>query len=510
MNTKELLFSTEARQRVLSGITKTARAVRATLGPKGRLIAIQKKQGHPPVLTKDGVTVARECVLTDKYEALGADLIKQATRATNDEAGDGTTTSTVLAEALIVKGMKLVEQGYDSQTLRGELESASNVAVEALKSLSKPVDGNIGYIANISANDEKIGAVITEAIEAVGKDGSIDIKDGVKDQDELTIANGMKLPRGPIDPAFSNTGEQDAYKVEYQHAKVLVTDIRIDHPSQLAPLYEKHGKDPLIIFSPSISQETAAAILYNNIQQGFQVLPIPFHTYQWQGQLLDIAAYTGATMVNNGAQRLEDVVLDQLGYVEAVTSKKNETILRGGTGDVAPRQEEIRNLMNGDEVSQFQKELYTKRIANLEGKVAVIHVAGATESEKVERKHRYEDASNSVRSALQEGIVPGGGWALLRASEQLEGKTEGEKLLKWAMTRPAYYIAENAGQSGDVVLSKTTDKKGYNARDDKYEDLEKAGIIDPVKVPRLALINAVSIAGVTFTLEGVMVYEDEK
>lgn len=510
MNTKEILFSTEARSRVLLGITKTAKAVRATLGPKGRLIAIQKKQGHPPVLTKDGVTVAKECVLTDKYEALGADLIKQAARATNDEAGDGTTTSTVLAEALITKGMELVERGYDAQTLKSEVEVALQDALTALKSLSKPVEDRIGYIASISANDEKIGAIITEAIGEVGRDGSIDVKDGVREEDELVVADGMKLQRGPVSPYFSNTGEQDAFKVEYKDVKVLVTDHSVDHPVQLAGLYEKHGKDPLVLFAPSFSQEVVDIILLNNAKVGFKMLPIPFQAYQWQGQLLDIAAYTGATMIRQGIQKLEDVVMDQLGFADALTSRKNETILRGGAGKVFERQDEIRNLMKGDDVSQFQKELYTGRIANLEGKVAVIYVSGATESEKVERKHRYEDAANSVRSALQEGIVAGGGWALVQASKALGGVTEGSKLLAYAMSRPAYYIAENAGKSGDVVLDRITDKKGYNAKTDVYEDLEKAGVIDPVKVPRLALINAVSIAGVTFTLEGVMVYADEE
>jgi chaperonin GroEL len=526
MAAKEVRFSDDARQKMFKGVNVLANAVKATLGPKGRNAVLEKSFGAPTV-TKDGVSVAKEVELKDKFENMGAQMVKEVASNTSDEAGDGTTTATVLAQAIIREGLRAVASGINPMDLKRGVDKAVDTAVEELKKLSKPCKDAkaIAQVGTISANaDEAIGKTIADAMEKVGKEGVITVEEGSGLENELDVVEGMQFDRGYLSPYFINN--QQSQTSELENPFILLYDKKISNIRELLPLLEGVAKSgrPLLVIAEDVEGEALATLVVNTIRGIIKVSAVkaPGFGDRRKAMLQDIAILTGGQVISDEVGlSLEKATLNDLGESKKVSVEKENTTIIGGAGkpsDIKARIAQIRQQAE-EATSDYDKEKLQERVAKLSGGVAVIKVGAATEIEMKEKKARVEDALHATRAAVEEGVVPGGGVALIRvqkAVEKLEGvnadQTVGIKILSRAIEEPLRQIVENAGEDGAVVLNKVKEGKGnygYNAQTGDFGDLVEMGILDPTKVTRLALQNAASVAGLLLTTE-VMVAEAPK
>ncbi|HEU4487628.1 MAG TPA: chaperonin GroEL [Povalibacter sp.] len=526
MAAKEVRFSDDARARMLKGVNILANAVKATLGPKGRNAVLEKSFGAPTV-TKDGVSVAKEIELKDKFENMGAQMVKEVASNTSDEAGDGTTTATVLAQAIVREGLKAVAAGANPMDLKRGIDAGVAAAVEELKKLSKPCKDQkaIAQVGTISANsDESIGKTIADAMEKVGKEGVITVEEGSGLQNELDVVEGMQFDRGYLSPYFINN--QQNQTAELENPYILLYEKKISNVRELLPLLEgiaKAGR-PLLIVAEDVEGEALATLVVNTIRGIVKVAAVkaPGFGDRRKAMLQDIAVLTGGTVISDEVGlSLEKATLNDLGEAKKiVVEKENTTVIdgKGKNADIKARVEQIRKQIE-EATSDYDKEKLQERVAKLSGGVAVIKVGAATEIEMKEKKARVEDALHATRAAVEEGVVPGGGVALIRAQkavEKLEAKNEdqafGIKILARSIEEPLRQIVTNAGEDAAVVLAKVKEGKGtfgYNAATSSYGDMLELGILDPTKVTRLALQNAASVAGLLLTTE-VMIAEAPK
>jgi chaperonin GroEL len=520
MAAKVVRFSEDARAKVLRGVGVLADAVTVTLGPRGRNVVLEKSWGAPTV-TKDGVTVAKEIELPDKFENMGAQMVKEVASKTSDVAGDGTTTATVLARAIFVEGAKMVAAGHDPMNLKRGVDRAVAAITDELKKLSKPTKGkdDIAQVGTVSANgDRTVGEMIAEAMEKVGKEGVITVEEAKGLETQLEVVEGMQFDRGYLSPYFVT--DPDRMEVVLEDAYVLIHEKKISSMKDLVPLLEQvaRGGKPLLIVAEEIEGEALATLVVNKIRGTLQVAGVkaPGFGDRRKAMLEDIAVLTGGrTIAEELGLKLENVTLKDLGRVKRVVIDKDNTTLIDGAGkraDIEARIKQIRAQIE-ETTSDYDREKLQERLAKLVGGVAVIRVGAATEVEMKEKKARVEDAMHATRAAVEEGVVPGGGVALLRARTVLDGLkvTEEERfgvnIVKRAVEDPLRWIAKNAGADGSVVLEKVNEGKGsfgYNAAAEKFEDLMKAGIIDPTKVVRIALQNASSVAGLLLTTEAMI------
>ncbi len=528
MSAKEVRFSEESRHRLMAGVNVLANAVRVTLGPKGRNVVLEKSFGSPTV-TKDGVSVAKEIELKDKFENMGAQMLKEVASKTSDVAGDGTTTATVLAQAMLREGIKAVTAGMDPMDLKRGLDRAVDAAVDALKSLSKPTSGSnaIAQVGTISANgDADIGKIIADAMDKVGKEGVITVEEGSTLENELELVEGMQFDRGYLSPYFINN--QDAMSAELENPYILLHDKKISNVRDLLPVLEAVAKasKPLLLIAEDVEGEALATLVVNNMRGIVKVTAVkaPGFGDRRKAMLEDMAVLTGGKVVSEEVGlSLEKATLDDLGTAKKVQVTKEATTIVDGAGkkvDIQGRIKQIKKQVE-ETTSDYDREKLQERLAKLAGGVAVINVGAATETEMKEKKARVEDALHATRAAVEEGIVPGGGVALLRSQSALAkikgadaDETIGIQIVRRAVEEPVRQIATNAGAEGSIVVEKVRESKdpnfGYNAATDEYEDLVKAGVIDPTKVTRTALQNAASIAGLLLTTEAVVVERPEK
>src|SRR5690242_1229696 len=526
MAAKEVRFGEDARARLLKGVNTLANAVKVTLGPKGRNVVLEKSFGAPTI-TKDGVSVAKEIELADKYENLGAQIVKEAASKTSDVAGDGTTTATVLAQAFIQEGLKAVAAGMNPMDLKRGIDKAVTAAVGELKKLSNPTadDKAIAQVGTISANsDSDVGDLIAKAMKKVGKEGVITVEEGSGLDNELDVVEGMQFDRGYLSPYFINN--QTSQQVEMDDPYILIHDKKISNVRELLPVLEavaKAGK-PLVIVAEEVEGEALATLVVNTIRGIVKVAAVkaPGFGDRRKAMLQDIAVLSGGTVISDEVGlSLEKATLNDLGEAKKiVVEKENTTIIdgKGKNSDIKARVEQIRKQVE-EATSDYDKEKLQERVAKLSGGVAVIKVGAATEVEMKEKKARVEDALHATRAAGEEGVVPGGGVALIRAQkavEKLQGKNEdqafGIRILSRSIEEPLRQIVANAGGDAAVVLATVKDGKGtfgYNAATGDYGDMLELGILDPTKVTRLALQNAASVAGLLLTTE-VMVAEAPK
>lgn len=519
---KQISFHEDARNAIKTGIDKLADAVKVTLGPKGRNVVIERGYGSP-LVTKDGVTVAREIELEDKLENLGAELIKEAASKTNDVAGDGTTTATVIAQKMVHEGMKLVSAGIDPQALRRGIEKAVKVAISEIKNISEQVHGEaIMQVASISANDREIGKVISDAMDRVGENGVITIEEGQSFGIEVEVVEGMQFDKGYLSPYMVTNAER--MDSEYEDVAILVTDQKVSSVQALLPILEAiagTGKKDLVIIAEDVDGEALTTLVLNKLRGAFNTLAIkaPAFGDRKKAMLEDISIVTGATLISEETGlKLESVQLGHLGRARKVISTKDSTTIVEGAGSKEKIQNRVAQLKNeiNASTSDFDGEKLMERLAKLAGGVGIIKVGAASEVEMKEKKHRIEDAVSATKAAIEEGIVPGGGVALLRAQTALldlhmriegEDKEEalGVKILVDALEEPLRQIANNAGEKGDVVVARVKARAGaygYNAATGKDEEnMVTAGIIDPAKVTRSAIENAASIATMVITTE---------
>jgi len=513
-----------------NGVDKLARAVKVTLGPKGRNVVIDKSYGAPTI-TKDGVTVAKEIELEDKFENLGAELVKEVASKTNDIAGDGTTTATILAQAMINEGLKLVSSGVDPIEIRTGIEAKVKEIVAKLKEMSKQIStkDEIAQVASISANDKEIGNIIAEAMESVGKDGVITVEEGQSFGVEKEVVEGMQFDKGYVSPYLIT--DADSMKAEFADPYILLTDKKIASIQEILPLLEKMaqaGKKELVIIAEEIEGEALATFIVNKLRGTFNVLAIkaPGFGDRRKAMLDDIAALTGGRVISEEVGlKLENADMDDLGQARKVVSTKDNTTIVDGKGDekiIKGRVESIKKeIANSD--SDFDKEKLHERLAKLSGGVAIIKVGAATETEMKEKKDRIEDALNATRAAVEEGVVPGGGLALAQAGNAFAELTDkkqdnaGSRIVDTALLDPIKQIATNAGKDGSLILyniirenKNGNSNLGYNAAADKFEDMIKAGIVDPTKVVRSALENASSAAIMFLTTEAVITDKPEE
>jgi chaperonin GroEL len=526
MAAKEVRFSDDARSRMFRGVNVLANAVKATLGPKGRNAVLEKSFGAPTV-TKDGVSVAKEIELKDKFENMGAQMVKEVASNTSDEAGDGTTTATVLAQAIIREGLKAVSSGRNPMDVKRGIDKAVAAAVEELKKLSKPCKDSksIAQVGTISANsDESIGKTIADAMEKVGKEGVITVEEGSGLENELEVVEGMQFDRGYLSPYFINN--QQNQTVELEKPVILLVDKKISNIRELLPLLEGVAKSgrPLLVVAEDVEGEALATLVVNNIRGILKVASVkaPGFGDRRKAMLQDIAVLTGGTVISDEVGlSLEKATLNDLGEAKKVVVEKENTTIIDGAGkqaDIKARIESIRQQAE-EATSDYDKEKLQERVAKLSGGVAVVKVGAATEMEMKEKKARVEDALHATRAAVEEGVVPGGGVALIRAQkalDKLEGKNEdqtiGIRILSRSIEEPLRQIVDNAGEDAAVILNKVKEGKGtygYNAASGEFGDLIEQGILDPTKVTRLALQNAASVAGLLLTTE-VMVAEAPK
>ena len=519
MAVKELAFESEARAGLLAGVEKLASAVKPTLGPKGRNAVIDKSWGGPNV-TKDGVTVAEEIDLIDKNENLGAKLVKQAASKTSKVAGDGTTTATLLTEALFKEAYKNLAAGADAMALNRGMQKAAEAVTKKLESLVKPIDitkaNDIINIASVSANnDMEIGKIMAEAFQRVGKDGVITVEEGKSFETTVEFVEGMQFDRGYLSPHFATDTEN--MLCELNRPFILVYEEKISNVAKLVPLLEKvaKAKKPLLIISEDVESEALATLVVNKLRGVLEVAAVkaPGYGDRRKAMLQDIAILTGAEPIfKDLGIEMENIGVKQLGQAKKVTIDNDNTIIVEGAGSQDGISGRIKQIKDEIEIttSDYDREKLQERLAKLTGGVAQINVGAATEAEMKERKARIEDALHATRAAIAEGIVPGGGVALIRCIEAVEKlKLEGDEktgadILRKALSMPCYYIAYNAGTTPNLVVNKVMEGKGgfgYNANTDKYEDLLEAGILDPAKVTRIALQNAVSIAGLLLTTD---------
>ncbi len=515
---KQLLFGNEAREKILKGVTKLANAVSATMGPMGRNVGIDKKYGGPTV-TKDGVTVAKEIELPDAFENMGAQLVKEAATKTNDAAGDGTTTATVLAHAIMQEGLKHLGSGKNAISIKNGIIKAVGAVSTYLESIKKNVSKKEEFaaVATISAQDEEIGSVIAEVIDEVGKDGVVTVEAGQTLGLEKEFVEGMQFDQGYISPYFVT--EPATMKSVFEKPYILITDKKIGSIQEILPLLEavaQKGRKELVIIAENIEGEALATLVVNKLRGTFHTLAVkaPAFGDRRKEMLKDIAALTGGRVISEEVGlKLENATIDDLGTARRVVASKDDCLIVDGggrKGDIDARVSEITNAI-GMTKSEFDREKLQERLAKLKGGVAVIKVGAATEVEQKEKQHRVEDAISATRAAADEGIVPGGGTAYIRAIDSLSklkvdnaDEQIGVDIIKGALTAPAMHIANNAGVEGKVVVEKVRAEKGnvgYNAMTLKYEDLVKAMVIDPKKVTRCALENAASVAAMFLTLE---------
>jgi chaperonin GroEL len=526
MTAKEVRFGDDARQRMLKGLNTLANAVKSTLGPKGRNAVIEKTYG-PPTITKDGVSVAKEIELKDKFENMGAQMLKEVASNTSDEAGDGTTTATVLAQAIIREGLKAVAAGRNPMDVKRGIDKAVLVATDELRRLSKPCRDSkaIAQVGTISANsDEAIGKTIADAMAKVGKEGVITIEEGQGLENELELVDGMQFDRGYLSPYFIN--QQQSQTAEFDKPLILLCDKKVSNIRDMLPLLEAVAKAgrPLIVIAEDVEGEALATLVVNNIRGILKVAAVkaPGFGDRRKAMLQDVATLTGGTVISDElGLSLDKVTLNDLGEAKRVViAKENTTIIDGGgkTADIQARVESIRKQVE-DASSDYDKEKLQERVAKLSGGVALIKVGAATEIEMKEKKARVEDALHATRAAIEEGVVPGGGVALIRALKALdkleganEDQTAGIRILARSIEEPLRNIVENAGEDAAVIVNQVKAGKGaygYNAATGEFGDLLEEGILDPTKVTRLALQNAASIAGLMLTTE-VMVAEAPK
>jgi chaperonin GroEL len=526
MAAKEVRFSDDARQRMFKGVNVLANAVKATLGPKGRNAVLEKSFGAPTV-TKDGVSVAKEIELKDKFENMGAQMVKEVASNTSDEAGDGTTTATVLAQAIIREGLKAVSAGRNPMDIKRGIDKGVNSVVEELKKLSKPCKDSkaIAQVGTISANaDESIGKTIAEAMEKVGKEGVITVEEGSGLTNELEVVKGMQFDRGYLSPYFINN--QQNQTAELEKPVILLVDKKISNIRELLPLLEgvaKAGR-PLLVIAEDVEGEALATLVVNHIRGILKVAGVkaPGFGDRRKAMLQDIATLTGGTVISDEVGlSLEKATMNDLGEAKKIVVEKENTTIIDGAGkpaDIKARIESIRQQAE-EATSDYDKEKLQERVAKLSGGVAVVKVGAATEIEMKEKKARVEDALHATRAAVEEGVVPGGGVALIRAQRALdkletanEDQTVGIRILARAIEEPLRQIVENAGEDAAVVLNRVKEGKGafgYDAAQGEFGDMLEAGILDPTKVARLALQNAASVAGLLLTTE-VMVAEAPK
>jgi len=528
MAAKYLEFSVEARARLKRGVDKLADAVKVTLGPKGRNVVIDKKFGNPTV-TKDGVTVAKEIELEDEVENMGAQMVKEVATKTSDLAGDGTTTATVLAQAIFREGFKSVTAGSNPMALKRGIDKAVETVVEELKKISVPTAGRkeIAQVGTISANnDHEIGKLIAEAMEKVGKDGVITVEEAKGLETTLETVDGMQFDRGYLSPYFITDPEK--MEAVLEDAYILVHDKKIASMKDLLPVLEKVAQAgrPLLIIAEDAEGEALATLVVNKLRGTLKVCAVkaPGFGDRRKEMLRDIAILTNGQVISEEVGfKLENTTLNDLGQAKRIVIDKDNTTLVGGKGKrdaIQGRINEIKAAIDKS-TSDYDKEKLQERLAKLAGGVAVINVGAATETEMKEKKARVEDALHATRAAVEEGIVPGGGVSLLWAQKTLDrakGSDEDEKIgveiVRRALEEPLRWIAQNAGQEGSIVVEKVRQAKdknfGYNAQTDTWEDLVAAGVIDPTKVTRTALQNAASIAGLLLTTECVVVEKKEK
>ncbi|MDB5469913.1 MAG: groL [Caulobacter sp.] len=523
MAAKDVYFSSDARDRMLRGVNILANAVKVTLGPKGRNVVIEKSFGAPRS-TKDGVTVAKEIELSDRFENLGAQMIREVASKTNDKAGDGTTTATVLAQAIVVEGLKSVAAGMNPMDLKRGIDKAVGKVIAEIKSTSKKVSANseIAQVGTISANgDTEVGEMIARAMEKVGNEGVITVEEAKTAETELDVVEGMQFDRGYLSPYFITNA--DKMEVVLEEPMILLFEKKLSGLQPLLPVLEavvQSGR-PLLIIAEDIEGEALATLVVNKLRGGLRVAAVkaPGFGDRRKAMLEDIAVLTGGEVISEDLGiKLENVTLEMLGKAKKVTITKDDTTIVDGVGakdGIEARIGQIKKQIE-DTTSDYDKEKLQERLAKLAGGVAVIRVGGSTEVEVKEKKDRVDDALNATRAAVEEGIVPGGGVALLKASKILAGmegdnadQTQGIAIIRRALQAPIRQIAENAGVEGSIVVGKVLDSEsatfGFNAQTEEYVDMVAAGVIDPAKVVRTALQDAASIAGLMITTEAAIV-----
>ena len=527
MAAKQIVFKEEARDKILSGMQQLSRAVKVTLGPRGRNVVLAKSWGSPTV-TKDGVTVAKEVELPDKYENMGAQMVKEVASKTSDVAGDGTTTATILAEAIFVHGLKAVTSGFNPMEIKRGIEAAVATVVAGLYSMSKKVKehGEVSQVGTISANgDSAIGELIADAMDKVGKDGTITVEEAKSTDTSMDVVEGMQFDRGYLSPYFVT--DQEAMEAVLEDAYILIHEKKLSNLKDLLPLLEKVSKagKPLLIIAEDVEGEALATLVVNKIRGTLQVAAVkaPGYGDRRKAMLEDIAILTGGTVITEDLGiSLDSVQLSDLGQTKRMLIEKENTTVIEGAGkpaDIKGRVEQIRRQIE-ETTSDYDGEKLQERLAKLAGGVAVLRVGAATETEMKEKKARVEDALHATRAAVEEGIVPGGGVALIRAQSKLDGltgETEGEnagiKIVRRALEEPLRQIADNAGKEGAVIVEEVNSKKGsygYNAATEEYGNLIQMGVIDPTKVVHTALSNAASIAGLLLTTEAMVTEEEEE
>ena len=518
MAAKEVQFGTEVRQKMVSGVNTLANAVRVTLGPKGRNVVVDRAFGGQHI-TKDGVTVAKEIELKDKFENMGAQMVKEVASKTNDVAGDGTTTATVLAQAIVAEGMKYVTAGMNPTDLKRGIDKAVAALVEELKNIAKPCDTSkeIAQVGSISANsDEQVGAIIAEAMEKVGKEGVITVEDGKSLENELDVVEGMQFDRGYLSPYFINDAEKQIAALD--NPFVLLFDKKISNIRDLLPVLEQVAKAsrPLLIIAEDVEGEALATLVVNNIRGILKTVAVkaPGFGDRRKAMLQDIAILTGGVVISEEVGlSLEKATLDDLGQAKRIEIGKENTTIIDGFGDAAQIEARVAEIRQQIETatSEYDKEKLQERVAKLAGGVAVIKVGAATEVEMKEKKDRVEDALHATRAAVEEGVVAGGGVALLRARAALENlhtgnadQDAGVQIVLRAVESPLRQIVANAGGEPSVVVNKVLEGKGnygYNAGSGEYGDMIEMGVLDPAKVTRSALQHAASIAGLMLTTD---------
>ena len=524
---KEIKFGEDARKKMLDGVNKLADTVKVTLGPKGRNVVLDKNFGAP-LITNDGVTIAKEIELEDSYENIGARLVKEVATKTNDIAGDGTTTATVLAQSLIKEGVKNVAAGGDPMAIKRGIDKAVEVAVEGLKAISSEINGkeDIARVASISANNQEIGSLIADAMEKVSKDGVITIEESKTASTGLNVVEGMQFDKGYISPYFVT--DTDKMEAIMENPYILITDKKISNIQEILPLLEglmqQSGK--LLIIADDIESEALSTLVLNKLRGVLNVVAVkaPGFGDRRKEMLEDIAILTGGEVITADlGLEIKDTSIEQLGRAKQVKIQKENTIIVDGAGDkeqIASRVKQIRTALE-ETTSEFDKEKLQERLAKIAGGVAVIEVGAATEIEMKEKKLRIEDALSATKAAVEEGIVAGGGTALInimpdveKILKDLNGEEQiGAKIVLRALEEPVRQIAKNAGLEGAVILDKIKQSEkgiGFNAAKEEYIDMKKEGIVDPTKVTRSALQNAASIAGMFLTTESVVTDKKEK
>jgi chaperonin GroEL len=528
MAAKDVYFASDARDRMLRGVNTLANAVKVTLGPKGRNVIIEKSYGAPRS-TKDGVTVAKEIELSDRFENLGAQMIREVASKTNDKAGDGTTTATLLAQSIVVEGLKSVAAGMNPMDLKRGVDKAVAKVVEEIKNSAKKVTTNaeIAQVGTISANgDVEVGEMIAKAMDKVGNEGVITVEEAKTAETELDVVEGMQFDRGYLSPYFITNAEK--MEADLEEPLILLFEKKLSSLQPLLPLLEavvQSGR-PLLIIAEDVEGEALATLVVNKLRGGLRVAAVkaPGFGDRRKAMLEDIAILTGGQLVSEDLGiKLENVTIDMLGTAKKVTITKDDTTIVDGAGDKAGIEGRITQLKAQieDTTSDYDKEKLQERLAKLAGGVAVVRVGGSTEVEVKEKKDRVDDALNATRAAVEEGIVPGGGVALLKASKVLDGfkgdnddQEAGVAIVRRALQAPIRQIAENAGVEGSIVVGKVLENPsptfGFNAQTEEYVDLVQAGVIDPAKVVRTALQDAASVAGLLITTEAAIVEAPKK